>query len=129
MAPKRKLPQTVTAGERGKHADDLSRRRPVSGRGKGPRPGVDSGHRQEGRILKGDVLVAAEKPVHPSRSVPLVPSPSKGERTSRKKMSPLRQKIAARLLAAQQETAHLTTFNEVDLSNSIALRTKFQTGS
>jgi 2-oxoglutarate dehydrogenase E2 component (dihydrolipoamide succinyltransferase) len=41
-------------------------------------------------------------------------------------MSPLRQKIAARLLAVQQETAHLTTFNEVDLSNVIALRTKFQ---
>jgi 2-oxoglutarate dehydrogenase E2 component (dihydrolipoamide succinyltransferase) len=41
-------------------------------------------------------------------------------------MSPLRQKIAARLLAAQQETAHLTTFNEVDLSSIMALRTKFQ---
>jgi 2-oxoglutarate dehydrogenase E2 component (dihydrolipoamide succinyltransferase) len=41
-------------------------------------------------------------------------------------MSPLRQKIGARLLAAQQETAHLTTFNEVDLSNIMALRTKFQ---
>ncbi len=41
-------------------------------------------------------------------------------------MTPLRQKIAARLLSAQQETAHLTTFNEVDLSNIIALRTKFQ---
>jgi 2-oxoglutarate dehydrogenase E2 component (dihydrolipoamide succinyltransferase) len=41
-------------------------------------------------------------------------------------MTPLRQKIAARLLSAQQETAHLTTFNEVDLSNIMALRTKFQ---
>src|SRR5580658_7672164 len=51
---------------------------------------------------------------------------AQGERTSRRKMSPLRQKIASRLLAAQQETAHLTTFNEVDLSNIIALRAKFQ---
>ena len=41
-------------------------------------------------------------------------------------MTPLRQKIAARLLSAQQETAHLTTFNEVDLSSIMALRTKFQ---
>jgi len=41
-------------------------------------------------------------------------------------MSPLRQKIAARLLSAQQETAHLTTFNEIDLSNVIALRAKYQ---
>jgi 2-oxoglutarate dehydrogenase E2 component (dihydrolipoamide succinyltransferase) len=41
-------------------------------------------------------------------------------------MSPLRQKIAQRLVAAQHEAAMLTTFNEVDMSAVIALRTKYQ---
>ena len=41
-------------------------------------------------------------------------------------MSPLRQRIAARLLAARQQTAMLTTFNEVDLGTLKALRTRHQ---
>jgi len=41
-------------------------------------------------------------------------------------MSPLRQRIAARLLAARQQTATLTTFNEVDLGALKALRTRHQ---
>jgi len=43
-----------------------------------------------------------------------------------KKMSPLRQKIAQRLVAAQHEAAMLTTFNEVDMSAVMALRSKYQ---
>jgi len=120
----------VAAGAvRGKSADDLSPAVRYQTEEKGINPASISGTGKEGRILKGDVLAASEKSVSlaPSvASVPSVPSPRSGERTSRKKMSPLRQKIAARLLAAQQETAHLTTFNEVDLSNIMALRTKFQ---
>ena len=41
-------------------------------------------------------------------------------------MSPLRQKIAQRLVAAQREAAMLTTFNEVDMSAVMALRAKYQ---
>jgi 2-oxoglutarate dehydrogenase E2 component (dihydrolipoamide succinyltransferase) len=41
-------------------------------------------------------------------------------------MSPLRQKIAQRLVAAQHEAAMLTTFNEVDMSAVIALRARYQ---
>jgi 2-oxoglutarate dehydrogenase E2 component (dihydrolipoamide succinyltransferase) len=41
-------------------------------------------------------------------------------------MSPLRAKIAQRLVAAQHEAAMLTTFNEVDMSAVIALRSKYQ---
>jgi 2-oxoglutarate dehydrogenase E2 component (dihydrolipoamide succinyltransferase) len=116
----------VAVAARGKNADDLSPAVRYQTEAKGIDPASISGTGKDGRILKGDVLAAAEKSAPAVASVPSVPSPAKGERTSRKKMSPLRQKIAARLLAAQQETAHLTTFNEVDLSNIMALRTKFQ---
>jgi len=51
---------------------------------------------------------------------------SRSDRETRKKMSPLRRKIADRLVSAQQTAAILTTFNEADLSNLIALRTEVQ---
>jgi len=44
----------------------------------------------------------------------------------RKPMTPIRKKIAAHLLAARQQTAMLTTFNEADMSRVIALRQKHQ---
>ena len=114
----------AVAAVRGKNADDLSPAVRYQAAEKGIDPSSIQGSGKDGRILKGDVLAAAEKPE--GGEIPIPFSLPKGERTSRKKMSPLRQKIAARLLAAQQETAHLTTFNEVDVSNVMALRTKFQ---
>jgi 2-oxoglutarate dehydrogenase E2 component (dihydrolipoamide succinyltransferase) len=116
----------VGAAARGKAADEISPAVRYQSAEKGIDPATISGTGKDGRVTKGDVLAAA---ADGSRSAPsAAPAPPRptGERTSRKKMSPLRQKIAARLLAVQQETAHLTTFNEVDLSNVIALRTKFQ---
>ncbi len=115
---------------RGKSADDLSPAVRYQAGEKGIDPASIQGTGKDGRILKSDVLAAAEKAPadmggSPSAS-PRLPSAGAGDRTSRQKMSPLRQKIAARLLAAQQETAHLTTFNEVDVSGIMALRTKFQ---
>jgi 2-oxoglutarate dehydrogenase E2 component (dihydrolipoamide succinyltransferase) len=115
----------VAAAARGKAADEISPAVRYQSAEKGVDPATISGTGKDGRVTKGDVLAASEKgatngsAAKPSR----VPT---GERTSRKKLSPLRQKIAARLLAVQQETAHLTTFNEVDLTNIMALRTKFQ---
>ena len=47
-------------------------------------------------------------------------------RESRRRMSPLRRKIADRLVSAQHNAAILTTFNEADLSKLIALRTEVQ---
>lgn len=47
-------------------------------------------------------------------------------RTTRKKMTPLRRKIADQLVSAQQNAAILTTFNECDMTNVMALRSKLQ---
>ena len=69
-------------------------------------------------------------PAAPSAApAPLAASPASAPATSRqtrRKMSPLRQKIAQRLVAAQHEAAMLTTFNEVDMSAVMALRAKYQ---
>lgn len=118
---------------RGKSADDLSPAVRFQTEEKGIDPASIQGTGKDGRILKGDVLAASSKPptlpVDGGKKSATTPPPlpkASGDRTSRRKMTPLRQKIAARLLSAQQETAHLTTFNEVDLSNIMALRTKFQ---
>jgi 2-oxoglutarate dehydrogenase E2 component (dihydrolipoamide succinyltransferase) len=118
----------AAASSRGKHADDLSPAVRYQTEEKGIDPASITGTGKDGRILKGDVLARSEgaSKAQPSAPTPAAASRPAGERTSRKKMTPLRQKIAARLLSAQQETAHLTTFNEVDLSSVIALRTKFQ---
>jgi 2-oxoglutarate dehydrogenase E2 component (dihydrolipoamide succinyltransferase) len=47
-------------------------------------------------------------------------------RTTRRKLTPLRQRIAQRLVAAQHEAAMLTTFNEADMSAVMALRSRYQ---
>jgi len=89
-----------------------------------------------GRVTKGDMLAAAgaapSAPPSIPAAAPTVASgangrPAKsGERQTRRKLSPLRQRIAQRLVAAKQESAMLTTFNEVDMSAVIALRAKYQ---
>lgn len=98
--------------------------------------GVDiaaiSGSGKDGRVTKGDILEAAQGPVPASAgptSTPAKPALStsiEGERETRKKMSPLRRKIAERLVAATQEAAMLTTFNEVDMSAVMKLRKQHQ---
>jgi 2-oxoglutarate dehydrogenase E2 component (dihydrolipoamide succinyltransferase) len=115
----------ASPAQRGKNADDLSPAVRYQSAEKGVDPSKLDGTGKDGRVTKGDVLAAAENKSAAPAAPPSAPKPA-GERLTRKKMSPLRQKIAARLLAAQQETAHLTTFNEVDLSAIMALRTKFQ---
>ena len=84
-----------------------------------------TGTGRDGRVIKEDVhaAISSAKAV----SVPSEPSKSLGSRSeSRTRMSTLRQKIAERLLSAQQNAAILTTFNEADMSAVMALRGKYK---
>ena len=76
-----------------------------------------------GRITKADVIaVRAPAPAQPP------PGPVSGEREVRARMSRLRRRIAERLKAAQNTAAMLTTFNEIDMSQAIALRERHRDG-
>ena len=63
-----------------------------------------------------------EAPAAPSAATP------DGPRFTRKKLSPLRRKIATQLVMAQQTAAILTTFNECDLTGVMELRARVQEG-
>jgi 2-oxoglutarate dehydrogenase E2 component (dihydrolipoamide succinyltransferase) len=83
-----------------------------------------------GRILKDDVLQALDGKSEPAIRAPGVserPSaPVAGRREERVKMTPLRRRVAERLLAAQSNAAILTTFNEIDMSAVMHLRKVYQ---
>src|SRR5438094_1165122 len=87
-------------------------------------PAKISGTGKDGRLTKGDVLAAA-KPEEEKEDRNRQAEPGT-ERFTRKKMSPLRRKIAAQLVMAQQTAAILTTFNECDMSAVQNLRAKSQ---
>ncbi len=81
-----------------------------------------------GRITKEDALAAAETPPASRPAAPATPAqtPSSGGETGprqrRVKMSNLRKRIAENLVRSKQGSAHLTTFNEIDMSGVMALR-------
>jgi 2-oxoglutarate dehydrogenase E2 component (dihydrolipoamide succinyltransferase) len=87
-------------------------------------PAKISGTGKDGRLTKGDVLAAAQ-PEEKKEDRDRQAEPGM-ERFTRKKMSPLRRKIAAQLVMAQQTAAILTTFNECDMSAVQELRAKSQ---
>ncbi|MCB1702844.1 MAG: 2-oxoglutarate dehydrogenase complex dihydrolipoyllysine-residue succinyltransferase [Halioglobus sp.] len=105
------------------HKLDASR---ISGSGKG------------GRITKEDILEHLKtrdaEPAAPARtesaassSLPAAPVGPSGERVERRvPMTRMRAKIAERLLEATQQTAMLTTFNEVNMAPVMALRSKYK---
>ncbi|MDF1852286.1 MAG: 2-oxoglutarate dehydrogenase complex dihydrolipoyllysine-residue succinyltransferase [Verrucomicrobiales bacterium] len=85
-----------------------------------------------GKITKSDVMGATQQLAAPETSSPALATPAavskpSGEKpTTRKKMSPLRKKIATHLVNAQHEAAILSTFNECDMTNIMALRKRVQ---
>ncbi|MBW2320077.1 MAG: 2-oxo acid dehydrogenase subunit E2, partial [Deltaproteobacteria bacterium] len=95
------------------------------------------------RITKGDVLLHMEQaqagiqdrePAQPEASktpvskpeIPLEPVSPERQDISRKPMSPIRQRIASRLVEAKQNTAMLTTFNEIDMTRTMDIRSHFK---
>ena len=89
-----------------------------------------AGSGKGGRITKGDVLAYAPSaaPAVADTTKPIeavIPRP--GARTTRRhKLSSLRIKLAERLVAVKNQTAMLTTFNEVDMSAIMAARAKYK---
>ena len=70
--------------------------------------------------------VPAPAPIVAVKSAPVVSASGDESRTVRKKLSPLRRKIATQLVMAQQTAAILTTFNECDMTAVMALRKELQ---
>ncbi|MGD8368823.1 MAG: 2-oxoglutarate dehydrogenase complex dihydrolipoyllysine-residue succinyltransferase [Desulfobacterales bacterium] len=94
-------------------------------------PSAISGTGPGGRITKGDVLLHLEgaepggEGKKPAAEAEEKPSDEK-DGVRRKKMSPIRQRIAARLLEARQNTAMLTTFNEIDMGRVMEIRSRYK---
>lgn len=104
----------------------------IQGSGKGGRITVDdllkagigdlgTGIRGRERPPKAGPLVEQSSLFAPAAE-PLTAQAGEEERITRKPMTPIRKRIAERLLAARQQTAMLTTFNEADMGRIIALR-------
>jgi 2-oxoglutarate dehydrogenase E2 component (dihydrolipoamide succinyltransferase) len=88
---------------------------------------LGDGSGKDGRITKGDVLAFLDRPA-PAKQAPAAPSAPRAQdaREERVKMTRLRRTIAARLKEAQNTAAMLTTFNEVDMSAAMALRSEYK---
>ncbi|MGZ6097401.1 MAG: 2-oxoglutarate dehydrogenase complex dihydrolipoyllysine-residue succinyltransferase [Myxococcaceae bacterium] len=97
-------------------------------------PATLRGSGASGRVMKDDVLTVLEggraAASAPAAAVAPAPSPAPAPRTpgareERVKMTPLRKRVAERLLSAQNNAAILTTFNEVDMHGVMALRKQY----
>lgn len=105
----------------------------------GLNPASLAGSGKDGRVTKGDMLAALDgqlpiitapatatatltAPAPVAEKIPVSEIPNREGRTTRKRMSPLRRKIAERLVQAKSETAMLTTFNEVNMAPVMELR-------
>src|SRR5271165_2829410 len=97
-----------------------------------------AGSGKRGQVLKGDVLAAASAPasvvalapaaapVPVSAPPPRVSAPDDSALEERVRMTKLRQTIARRLKDAQNTAAMLTTFNEVDMTEVMAMRARYK---
>jgi 2-oxoglutarate dehydrogenase E2 component (dihydrolipoamide succinyltransferase) len=84
-----------------------------------------NGSGKDGRITKQDVLSALSNGL-PTAAKTLSNSWQGGRDKDRSKMTSLRKTVAKRLVAVKNETAMLTTFNEVDMSAIYAIRAKYK---
>lgn len=81
-----------------------------------------------GRITKGDALAANANPAPAPAPTPSAPAAPRADhpREERVRMSRIRQTIARRLKDAQNTAAMLTTYNEADMSNIMAMRSQYK---
>ncbi len=101
-------------------------------------PAAVAGTGRGGVVAKADVMgamAAPAAPAAPAASAPRpaapppaasVPAVAAGARETREKMTTRRKRIAENLLQSQQSTAHLTTFNEIDMTAITALRERLK---
>lgn len=101
-------------------------------REKGIDPATVNGTGKDGRVTKADAEGAEAKKAAPAVAAPAAapqsaPAAAKGERNERReKMSSLRKTISRRLVSVKNETAMLTTFNEVNMKPIMDLRAKYK---
>ena len=93
-----------------------------------------------GRITRGDVLLAMEAAGNasaptasatasapaPAATTPAATAAESTEAVTREPMTPLRRRIAEHLLNAKQNTAMLTTFNDIDMHNVMQMRSRYK---
>ena len=99
-------------------APATEKKKPAKAEAKAPEPPPASPAPEAAPTISAAVAVANETPI-PQSAI-------EEGRTTRKKLSPLRRKIAAQLVMAQQTAAILTTFNEADMSAVMSLRSGMQ---
>ena len=101
----------------------------------GINPADVSGTGRGGVVSKPDVVAALAAPAAPAPakvapaaapSAPAAAVAPSGTRETREKMTTRRKRIAENLLLSQQQTAHLTTFNEIDMTAITALRERLK---
>lgn len=96
---------------------------------KGIDAGAVKGTGIDGRITKDDAVKAESgkaKAESPKAAAPEVAAPAGARSERREKMSPLRKTVAKRLVSVKNETAMLTTFNEVNMKPIMDLRSKYK---
>ncbi|RYH08088.1 2-oxoglutarate dehydrogenase complex dihydrolipoyllysine-residue succinyltransferase [Tropicimonas sp. IMCC6043] len=121
-------PAAETPASSGKDVADAPSARKLMAE-KGLDPAKVDGSGRDGRVMKEDVIAAlnkpADKPAAPA--APRAPVPAEdAAREERIKMTRLRQTIARRLKDAQNTAAILTTYNEVDMTEVMALRSQYK---
>ncbi|MEO6286061.1 MAG: 2-oxoglutarate dehydrogenase complex dihydrolipoyllysine-residue succinyltransferase [Dyadobacter sp.] len=126
-------PQAAATADKGyseKHASPVAAKILAE---KGIDPKDVNGSGSGGKIMKDDALKAGSKPAPavqsasaPAAKPAAAPAVAGARGQRREKMSSLRKTIARRLVAVKNETAMLTTFNEVDMKPVMELRSKFK---
>ncbi|MBU2868754.1 2-oxoglutarate dehydrogenase complex dihydrolipoyllysine-residue succinyltransferase [Pacificibacter marinus] len=125
-APAAAAPAAATSGKDIENAPSANKLMAENG----VNPASVSGTGKDGRIMKDDVLKAMSAPKAapaPAAAAPRAPSaPADAAREERVKMTKLRQTIARRLKESQNTAAMLTTYNEVDMTEVMALRNEYK---